>query len=166
MRALEPAVENRPFRLRLGRERAQPVSHLVLHLAQALLELGDELVALPLEAGGDVEQPLLDALGAGVGDLREPLGEDGLRLPGKHVDGAVELAGKAPGGVLACGLHRRVELQDCSLANRAAACLVVRSSASTCRRSMSTKRAWIRRTTSVSSRSTRSASWRSRVFNR
>ena len=123
---------------------AQPLSQLVLQLAQALLELGDELVALPLEAGGDLEQPLLDALRAGVGDLRQLLGEHGLRLPREHVHGAVELAGKPPRGVLARGLDRRVELQAAASANRAAACLVVRSSASTCRRSMSTKRAWIR----------------------
>ena len=82
------------------------------------------------------------------------------------VHGAIELAGEAAGRVLPRGLDRGVELQRRGLGEAARRLLVDRSSASTCRRSTSARRASMRCTTSASSRSIRSASSRSRGFSR
>jgi hypothetical protein len=66
---------------------------------------------LTLEPRGDLAEALLGALCPGIDDLRESLGEDGLRLTREHEDGAVELACESASGFLARALHRGVELQ-------------------------------------------------------
>ena len=92
LQILEPRVQHRPLGLGVGRERLHPRAQLDFGVADAPLKLRDQLVALVLEARGNLGELALEPLAAGVGDVGEPLGKDALRLLGEVVDGAVELA--------------------------------------------------------------------------
>ena len=52
-------------------------------IADATLELADELVPLILQCVADLRELALEALAAGIGDVGEALGQDSLRLLGK-----------------------------------------------------------------------------------
>mgnify|MGYP003694418805 CR=1 FL=1 len=92
LQILEPRVQHRSLGLGVGREG--------LHLrARARARRRRRGAGAPRPArrarargSSRSREPSLEALAAGVGDVREPLGEDALRLLGEVVDGPVELA--------------------------------------------------------------------------
>src|SRR3954463_2773194 len=107
----EPLLEDRPLHLALLGGLADAVAEHRLRLDEASLEQLDELVPLPLQRRGDLAQPLLELLAAGVANVRELLGEDDVRLAREDGARTVELAGEALRRLLPSDLHRRVELQ-------------------------------------------------------
>src|SRR5215218_6594473 len=107
---LEPGVDHPALGLRVGGDRLEPPSEVVLDRREPLLEGRDELVALTLDAGRGLAHAVLDAASARVADLREPFREHVARLAGEALDRAVELARQAPRRVLARRLDRAREL--------------------------------------------------------
>src|ERR671910_2610519 len=89
---LQAGLEHGALRLRVEGDALQTAAHLGLDGCESLLEPRDHVCALPLERLVDLRAPALEPLDAGVADLREPVGEDGLRLAREGLDGAVELA--------------------------------------------------------------------------
>src|SRR5438128_2499536 len=106
----EAGLEHRSLRVRLRHERLQAAAELRLHVAEAAFQTLDELLALPLEPGGDPVEPLLEALRAGVADVGEPLREHALGLAPVRLHAAVELARQPARRVLALSLDRVREL--------------------------------------------------------
>src|SRR5256714_6562737 len=100
----EAGLEHRSLRIRLGHQRLEAAAELGLHVAEAALQALDELLALPLEPGGDSGQPLLESLGAGVAHVGEPLREHAVGLPPVCLDAAVELARQPARRVLSLSL--------------------------------------------------------------
>jgi hypothetical protein len=65
-----------------------PTEHALIGLLQ-----GDErVVPLPLEGRAQARESLLDALGGGVADGVQPLGQDALGLAREALDREIELA--------------------------------------------------------------------------
>src|SRR5947207_1504784 len=106
----EPGVEDGPLRLRLGHERLDAPAKLRLGFGQAALQVGDEVVTLPLEARDGPAHPLLEAPRARVADLRQPLREHLLGLARECLHPTVELARETPRRVFALALDRVGEL--------------------------------------------------------
>src|SRR5512132_2745108 len=89
---LEARVQHRPLGLGVRREGLYLRAQLELRVGDAPLELGDQLVALVLEARADLGELSLEPLATGVGNVGESLGQNALRLLGEVVHCAVELA--------------------------------------------------------------------------
>ena len=93
----ETRLEHLALRLALLGERRKALLDVVLDVQQAAFERRQELVALPLHAGGHARELLLEPGRARVPCVRKLLGEHGLGFAGELLDGAVELAGRAVG---------------------------------------------------------------------
>jgi hypothetical protein len=87
----QPGIEDGSLGLGVGRQRVQPPPQFLLGLQEPGLERLDRLGTLPVEPLRDLSLPPLEALGAGVAHLREPVGEDRLRFAREGLHGAVEL---------------------------------------------------------------------------
>src|SRR5438128_4291662 len=89
---VQPRLHHRALGFGVCGERFDPAAELLLLVQEALLERGDCLRALAVEAAGDHVQTLLEALCARVADVTELLGEHALRLARECLYRAVELA--------------------------------------------------------------------------
>jgi hypothetical protein len=97
---LQSRLEDATFRLGVGGQRLETTAELLLGRGDPLLEGADRTRLLAFEPCGDLVQPLLEPLRAGIAHVREPLGKDGLRLTCEGLHGAIELTGKPDRGVL------------------------------------------------------------------
>jgi hypothetical protein len=108
----EPRLERGALGLLIGCKCGKALSEVRLDLSQPAAERGHELLALPLEACGDLGELLLEPHPAGVAELSHTLGKQGLALAGEGLDGALELTGETTRRVFPRGLDRSVELKS------------------------------------------------------
>jgi hypothetical protein len=87
----EPGVEDGSLGLGVGCQGVQAPPELLFRLQQPRLECSDGLGPLPVERGGNLRLAALEPLHACIAGLREPLGQDRLRLPRERLHRTVEL---------------------------------------------------------------------------
>jgi hypothetical protein len=87
----QAGLEDGALGLRVGCQHVESPPQVLLCLHQPRLEARHGLGTLAFETLRDLRELALEALRAGVADLREPLSEDCLRLTGECLDRPVEL---------------------------------------------------------------------------
>ena len=84
---METSLDHRSFGLGVGRETVEPSAEIGLGLADAYLERGDQLVALPVEARRCLREPSHEPLHALAAHARETFRQHGLSFArGRRVE--------------------------------------------------------------------------------